>query len=163
MHLSFLIVRLQHSTPMVLLERVSREADKIGTNHIIRWIIFPDRLDPSSHKSERNFLSVRSRENDGTSSSATYHPCRDGPNQHKIEAENYIIRMKIAHTANNLIILTLYKWLPPGWQLDVAVLSEWGHENLLHHVKMWNMNSAQMASSRPQHGSHTLITQQTTA
>ena len=62
-------------------------------------------------------------------------------------ADDYIIRINIAHTADKLIIFTLYEQLPPEWQLDVAVLSEWGHENQLHHAIMWNMNSAQMASS----------------
>ena len=62
-------------------------------------------------------------------------------------ADDYIIRINIAHTADKLIIFTLYEQLPRERQLDVAVLSEWGHENQLHHAIMWNMNSAQMASS----------------
>ena len=74
-------------------------------------------------------------------------PCRDGPIQHNVEADDYIIRMNIAHTADNLIIITTYEQLPPEWQLDVAVLSEWGHENQLQHAILRNMNSAQMASS----------------
>ena len=45
----------------------------------------------------------------------------------KVDADDYIIRMNITYTADNLVIFTAYKQLPPEWQLDVAVLSEWGH------------------------------------
>ena len=55
--------------------------------------------------------------------------------------------MNIALTADNHIIFTSYEQLPPEWQLDVAVLSEWGHENQLHHAILRNMNSALIASS----------------
>ena len=58
----------------------------------------------------------------------TYRPCRDGPIQHKGDADDLHNSMNTApHTADNLIIFTTYEQLPPGWQLDVAVLSEWGH------------------------------------
>jgi len=66
--LPFLIVR----QCILLAEDVDPEAVDIGTSHIIRWIIFPDRPRALSYKSRRNILSVVGAIMNGTSTSVTH-------------------------------------------------------------------------------------------